>query len=120
MGWRLQISAPVPPTKGQGPHIYRDRLPVPTFGGSVPEPFPHHPRNFRTSSLRGSLKDNEVGLTVAFSPLQQVGGGSLLLRIDSMKAKLRSNLLRKPVACGRDLRPVRDSRSPSLEAGLSH
>lgn len=120
MGWRLWVSATVPPTKVQGPQTSTGtQLPVSTFGGSVLEPFPHHPHNFRTSSLRGSLKDNEVDLTVTFSPLQQVGGGSLLLRIDSMKAKLRSNL-RKPIACGHDLRPVWDSQSPSLEAGLSH
>lgn len=86
MQWRLWVGATVPPTKGQGPQTpTRAHLPFPTFGGTVLEPFPRHPHNFRTSSLRQGLKDNEVGLAVTFSPLQQVEGRSLLLRVDSRK-----------------------------------
>lgn len=93
MGWRLWVSAAVLPAKGQGPQTSTGtQLPVPTCGGGVPEPFPHRPHNFRTSSLRGSLKDNEVGFTVTFSPLQQVERRRIIIaenRVNESKAAFK-------------------------------
>lgn len=66
-------------------YLWSCGLPVPTSGGAGLEPFPRHPHKFRTSSLRSMLKDNEIGLKVIYSPLQQVEGGSFLLRADLMK-----------------------------------
>lgn len=78
----------------------RDRVhrhpPGPNSSASSLEPPPQNPsliiNNCRASSPRCSLKDDEVGLTVTFSPFQRVEGGAVpAARVDFMKPKLRAD-----------------------------